>query len=427
MERRLAVGVARVDVDTGGQRQRDGLERIPLGAERPRSLDVPHPGGQHHRGVAGVGRQPLVGPVRGQHPHRLHVGRLGGQHVRRRPAQVDPIVHERPAGAEDALVGPPLVHDRHRLGPRVRVGAARQQHPHQRQTVELGPVPSGGVDELVRHAALRRAGPHQVVQDAVAAPVARVRVGARLEQHRRRGVVADGHGHAQQAPGRGRAAGGLRGGVGQPHVHLGARLDEQTQRVAGILSHGEHQRRESAGRGYVDDGACLEQQAHDRNVVLRGGPHQGRLAAPGVYRVDVRPVRQQRPDRGNAAGARAGQDRRLSDRRQKRVRTRVQQLGNHGGAGVGAGERERGGSVPVDGVGIRAGGEQQLGQRSVVPVGGPVQRRGAVHLRGVDVYAVLLQQARDRGAVTLPRQLRQPGLGFVGLEPGAREQQQHEQ
>ena len=247
MERRLAVGVARVDVDAGLQGHPDGFERILLGSEAPRSLDVPDAGGQHHRGVVGVGRQPLVGAMRGQHPHRLHVGRLRGQHVRRRAAQVDPVVHEGPAGAEDALVGPPLVHYRHRLGPGIRIRAARQQHAHQLQAVELGPVPPGGVDELVRHAALRRAGPDQVVQDAVAAPVARVRVGARLEQHRRRGVVADGHGHAQQAPGRGRAAGGLRGGVRDTDVHLGARLDEQAQRVAGILPHGEHQRRESAG------------------------------------------------------------------------------------------------------------------------------------------------------------------------------------
>ena len=319
------------------------------------------------------------------------------------------------------------MHDRHRLGPRVRVRAARQKHPHQLQAVELRPVPPAGVDELVRHAALRRAGSHQVVQDGIAPPVAGVRVGARLEQHRRRRVVADGHGHAQQTPGRGRTSGGLRGAVGHPHVDFGARLDEKAQRVAGVLPHREHQRRESAGRGSVHDGASLEQQVHDGDVVLGGGPHQRGLAPPGIHRIDVGPAGQQRPDRGDAAGTRAGEDRRLPGRRQMRIRVRVQQARDHGGGGVGAGERERGGSVPVDGVGLRAGVEQQGRQLGVAAIGRPVQRGGAVDLRGIHVDAFPLQQARDRRAVTVARQLRQPGLGLVGGEPGTREQQQQEQ
>ena len=110
-----------------------------------------------------------------------------------------------------------------------------------------------------------------------------------------------------------------------------------------------------------------------------------------------------------------------------RVRTRVQQARDHGGTGVGAGERERGGSVPVDGVGVRAGVEQQDRQLGVIPVGGPMQRGGTVHLGSVYVYAFLLQVECDRGAITCPRQLRQPGIGLVGLEPGARERQQQEQ
>ena len=109
-----------------------------------------------------------------------------------------------------------------------------------------------------------------------------------------------------------------------------------------------------------------------------------------------------------------------------RVGTRVQQARNHGGTGAGAGERERGGSVPVDGVGVRTSIEKQPGQLGIVPVSRPVQRGSAVHLRSVCVYAVLLQQARDRGAITCTRHLRQPGIGLVALEPGAGEQQQEQ-
>jgi hypothetical protein len=61
----------------------------------------------------------------------------------------------------------------------------------------------------------------------------------------------------------------------------------------------------------------------------------------------------------------------------------------------------------VGGIHLRAGAYQAFGRGDVVPVRGPMQRRGAVRLRGIDVDP-LLEQRVGRTRVAAFHRLHQP-------------------
>ena len=91
-----------------------------------------------------------------QEAHRVDVGRFGRQQIRCRATEIDGVVHARSPRAVDPLVGPPLVKDRHRLRPRVRVRALRDEHLDERETSELGRIFTSERDDDIAEMPLRR-------------------------------------------------------------------------------------------------------------------------------------------------------------------------------------------------------------------------------------------------------------------------------
>ena len=237
-----------------------------------------------------------------------------------------------------------------------------------------------------------------------------------------------------------------------PVVGVGAPVEKQCGGPALAAEAGHHQRRLAGGRRFVDVRAGVEQQPDILEPPVARGEKQGRIAAlrhhdrspadvvqgisktdgeqvGGRPRVNVGAVRQQQPDDfrlvpgrrahegglpvgrlpgvhvGGAAaeerrhridrtGPHARHQQRLAHRgRRVRVRTRRQEPREHGFVAVEAGQRSGSDAVIVGGGHVRAGAQERLGHRGIVPLDRPVQRRGAVPLAGVDGDALAEQRA----------------------------------
>ena len=154
-------------------------------------------------------------------------------------------------------------------------------------------------------------------------------------------------------------------------------------------------------------------------MILGGGPHQRVFAERFFAGVDVGAVAQNQRHGFRVACPRRGhQDRlALADRR-LRVGARVEQQLDHRGVGVGGRERQRGEIVAVGGVDVRAGADEQARDLDRVSLHGPVQRRRAVRLRGVDGPGAprRLQQRRDRVPIARLDGVHQPLIGAAGGE-----------
>ena len=392
------MGVGAVDVETVRQGQLDRRQDLGLRPLEAQALGEDDAGREGERGVVGVRRQPRVGPVLGQQPHRFVVGEAGGRGVGRRAAHVEQVVDR---GTRAGLRAG-IRQSRLRLGPRVGVGSGLEQQAHQVQA--LGRVKGGAFGDRGRHLrpALGGAGGHQVVEGGVPPSVAGDRIGAARKQQGCQRIVPVGDRHSQQAlP------------VRRARVDVRTRREEQPRRVPGVLPDGEHQRREPAAGCGVDRGASLEQHVEDRDVALGRGPHQRSLAAPRVRGVDVGAARQERPDRRYVSRPRTREQRRLARGRQSWVGPRVEERGHEGRAGAGAGQPKRCRTVAVDRVGIRPGVQQQPNQPDIFQVDGPVERRRPVDGRRVDVDRPG-QQARHHCVVAGPRRVRQPSVVRAG-------------
>ena len=322
---------------------------------------------------------------------------------RRRPAGVDGVVDDRADRARHQRVGELRHARRHRIG--VRAGS--EQRPHQVETVARVLHPGRAL------AADRRPRGHQRVQRGPAALVGGRCSGAMLEQERRDRVVAILDRHLQQA---------LAGGLGQ-RVDVGAGGYQRPRRLQRALPGSERERGETAllGGG-ANVGAARDEELHHLDVVLRRRPHQRRLAAPRLPGIHLGAAIEERRHGGRVSSPRAGEDRRLSVRRAVGIGAGLEQARDHGGVGVGARQRERAGAVAIDGVHRGAGGDQETGDRLVVAVNRPVERRGAVGTGGIGVDA-LEQGARDGGAVTVPGSL---GQRVVEASRGARRNGGHD-
>ena len=134
-----------------------------------------------------------------------------------------------------------------------------------------------------------------------------------------------------------------------------------------------------------------------------------------LFGVDVGAAGHQRFDGAGASRARCGHQSRLAaDEVRVRIRPRLEQRLHHRHAAVFARQRDRRHAEIVRRIYLGAGADQALGRRDVVPVGGPVQRRRAVRLRGVDVGA-LLEERFHRARITAFDGVHQPQVRGAGL------------
>ena len=164
--------------------------------------------------------------------------------------------------------------------------------------------------------------------------------------------------------------------------------------VATSSAHGEQQRGKSPLRSRVDVGPDLDQGLDDLRVVFRGRPHQRGLAAHLLLRVHYGAVGEEQRDRFHPPGARRGHERSFTLRRHRvGVGPRLQKLFDNRGIAVRAGHEQRRDAVPVRDFDIRAGSNQQIHGVNVVALGGPLQRRRAVHIGRVDVGTIAQQRA----------------------------------
>ena len=158
------------------------------------------------------------------------------------------------------------------------------------------------------------------------------------------------------------------------------------------------------------------------DVVLRHRAHERRLAAERLDRLHVGAVRQEQPDELHVPGLGGGHQRGFADGAgQVRVGAGLQQCVRERRAAVQRRLHERGDALVRRRVHVRAGLQQQRRGLAVVPVGGPVQRRGPIALGLVHVGALLEQDPHGGGILLLDR-VRQPGVAVGRGEAGKREQ-----
>ena len=170
---------------------------------------------------------------------------------------------------------------------------------------------------------------------------------------------------------------------------------------AAIQHHG-HRARLAAR---VDVGPVLDQHRDDVGMLSRGGPHERGLPARRLVGIDLRTVGEQQPHRINAAVAR-----RFHQRRHARrgggvsVGALFQQQPKRGDVAVGGRQMQRSGAKVVCRLCRRTGCEEQSYQIDRVAMRGPVQRRGAITLRLVNV-GTGLQQRADRLHVAMSHRI----------------------
>ena len=377
MQRRLAIVVDRVHVETELQAVLDRLECTALqglvvggiGTEAVLvlPLDIVGAGRDHQRGRVVDGGQERIGAAfLHEHPHDLDVAETGGEQERGRTLRLRrQAIRLRDAARDERQ---PL------LQAGIRIGARRQQGARH-----------------VRHLPLDRGVERRASRAGV------VRVGAAFDQEQRHLRVAavdgDQQGRgvrilAEQHAGIGVAANPVR----RRFVDAGAGGEQQARHADVPLLRREQQRREAVRRSGRRAAARLEQHARRLRMVLGDRPHQRRLAAQrfrggrvgarrqqAAHHVDVTDPRR-RQQRGNPAHA-----------REIRVRPRLEQQLHHWKTRVERGEGKRRDPMVVRRVHLRAGIQQQPGGLGMIPVGRPVQGGRAVSLRQVDV-----RSARDK-------------------------------
>ena len=143
---------------------------------------------------------------------------------------------------------------------------------------------------------------------------------------------------------------------------------------------------------------------------LFGRPHQRGRAAQFLRRVHVGAGGDQQLDGNRVPVARGEHHHHLAvGKALVRIGAGFQQLFDDRRVAIKRCHRERREALPVGGVHLRAGGDEEIGALEVVAIDGPVQRGRAVGLRGVDV-GVLLEQRAQRGSVALHH-----GVGDITL------------
>jgi hypothetical protein len=207
-KRSLAVGGGGVDVDADLHAQRDGLDRILLGAlvvrRRRRAAVTPAESGSEHErcGVIGLGQR-RVGSGRQEQPHDRHVAGLGRAHEWRR------------ALAERTVAAGVMPLHQWRLESRIRIGLVREQNFDQIDSIEVARWPGVGTAVSNRQAMHV----HRRIQRChVGFVVADIRVGAFLDEQRGLVVVGIDDGDDER-----------RGTVGIDQVQIGSRIDERAQ------------------------------------------------------------------------------------------------------------------------------------------------------------------------------------------------------
>jgi hypothetical protein len=219
-------------------------------------------------------------------------------------------------------------------------------------------------------------------------------------------------------------------------VDVGAGVGQQARQVEGAVAGGEHQRRQPAAgelldlllgaagnrrapletaavgggdvvRPRVDVGAGGNQQPSGLDVPLGHGPHQRRGATPALFRVDVGARFEQQADGVGLSGSRCEHERGVArgGERCVRIRARFDQPAEHGGAAVDGGQLQRHHTFSRPRTHTCAGRQQKLRQLHIVVLDGPMKRRGAVDLRGVDV-GLAGKRGADRFAIAAHRGVR---------------------
>ncbi len=157
-------------------------------------------------------------------------------------------------------------------------------------------------------------------------------------------------------------------------------------------------------------------------MALRGGPHERRLTVCFLLDVDACAFHQQRFHRTRLTCARAGHQHCFAVHgRGVRIGAGRQQTLDHGAVAVRAGKVQRRKAVVVGDCGARAGANQQVGDREIVDMGGPVKRGRAVALWRIHIDALLDERA-DRRGVLAAHGLDEAWIGASGgndrLRPG---------
>ena len=175
-------------------------------------------------------------------------------------------------------------------------------------------------------------------------------------------------------------------------------------------------------RPRLDAGAPVDKESHDVGVALRHGPHQRRLSVSELGGVDVRAARDERSHDGHMTGARGNHERRLArGGPHVRIGAALQKAVDDRLIPVLAGQGQRRHAVVVAGSGAGPRAQEFFDQRFVVLVHRPVQRRGAVGLRRVDVHA-RPQQRRNLAPVLLFGRICQPMVAVGRRDAGEREE-----
>ena len=372
VQRRIPIGISRIDVVAQLPRQLDGFERVVIGSGVLADLPDADAGRRHQRRDALLGGGRRVGPEVDQKFHHLGVGHLGRLQERRRP---------------DAVQHVPVAVARLRGLTGVEVGAGRGQGAHEVERVEL--AERHGERRIAAEVRLVR--PDHLVQRRPAV-AGRIGIGPQIEQSLREVVlrVVDGQDERAHAVGRQRV------------VHVGAGADERFEHVDVPLARREQQRREAPFGPGIRIGAGRHQRFDRGHLVLRGRPHQCRLAPPTLYRVHLGAVPQQRLDGFSVAGAGRRHQRSLAFRiRQVRVGPRFEQTGDHRRAAVDRGERERRHAIAVGRVDRGPGVEQQTCDVQAITMGRPVQGRSPIDLRRPDTRSIGQQRPHGRGVARL--------------------------
>ena len=211
--------------------------------------------------------------------------------------------------------------------------------------------------------------------------------------------------------------------VGGRVVHVGARRQQDPRRLEVSVAGREQQRREPAGveprrplgaggaafarpaelphrpGPRADGGAVRQQHAGRRGLAVGRRPHQRGLPLHRLDGVDIGAVGQQGPHSPRVAGIGAAHQQRLArPERQVRVGPGRQQPFDAAGMTVRAGRPQGRRAVVVLCVQVRPGPDQAVQRGGLVPVRRPVQRRGAVRLRGVEIGTL-----GDQGGDLRPR------------------------
>ena len=243
-----------------------------------------------------------------------------------------------------------------------------------------------------------------------------VGIGALFQQPRRDGRLVAVRRDDQRA-------GADRSGI----VHVGARRQQERGGFDIPLLRGEEQRRETAlleldaepllllrivsgpvsiaghetqprpdRRAGLDIGAGVDQQAHDVGVTLRGGPHQRRLAARALAGVDVGAAARAAPAPTPTVRCAAATISAVSPEGSITFGFAPAFNSSVTIAGPASLQATRSGVTPrsVAVLTFAPARISRLGGVHVVPVGGPVQRGGAIGLRRVHVDARKQRQER---------------------------------